>query len=427
MRYSIKPVNVSSCLQRFFLRVSKMIVYALFFLFCSALESQTLSDYLAQVIENNPDVKGLELAHKAEINDIKTVSKLPPLSFEAGYFMSPSETRVGPQIATFSVNQEVPWLGAAKAQKRVRESKVAMAGNQLAVKKRSLQLALKKEYYRLFELKAKIKLLEQKSALLKRQKELMKKAIETNNSSMAAVFKITMSKNDIDNQIEQHKGALLNSESTFYSLLGTNEQPLLVIPDNLVIPDEEPVLSLDEAAYHPELIRYDRIRDGLFQKDTVYRIGRIPAFAVGFDYIVVQKRNDILVKDNGRDIMMPNITIKLPIFSTSYKSKKAVFAKRLEAIEQHRIAHENKLGTMLETAINNRISARIDYDTQLNNLEELKQLSELVLTQRQKGKTDFEAVLATEVMLLDIKINRITAIANYFQETAVINYLMAEE
>merc|ERR1712000_551534 len=83
------------------------------------LYSQTLEEYFKIAAENNPGLLSQYKEFEAVLQKVPQVSTLPDPSLSFGYFISPVETRVGPQRARFSLTQMFPWFGTLKAQEDV--------------------------------------------------------------------------------------------------------------------------------------------------------------------------------------------------------------------------------------------------------------------------------------------------------------------
>src|SRR6056297_2750922 len=78
-------------------------------------QAQTLETYFKIAAENNPGLKAKYMEYEIAMEKIPQVSSLPDPSFSFGFFISPVETRVGPQRAKFSLSQMFPWFGTLKA------------------------------------------------------------------------------------------------------------------------------------------------------------------------------------------------------------------------------------------------------------------------------------------------------------------------
>jgi hypothetical protein len=78
--------------------------------------AQTLDDYFKIAAESNPGLQAKYSAFEAAMQRVEQVNTLPDPNFSFGYFISPVETRVGPQRARFSLTQMFPWFGTLKKQ-----------------------------------------------------------------------------------------------------------------------------------------------------------------------------------------------------------------------------------------------------------------------------------------------------------------------
>ena len=78
-----------------------------------------LDNYLNIGAENNPGLKAKFLEYNAALEKVPQVGTLPDPTISFGYFISPVETRVGPQQAKFGITQMFPWFGTLNAQEDV--------------------------------------------------------------------------------------------------------------------------------------------------------------------------------------------------------------------------------------------------------------------------------------------------------------------
>ena len=77
--------------------------------------AQNLEEYFQIAAENNPGLEAKYKAFEAALERIPQANSLQDPTFSFGYFISPVETRVGPQRARFSLTQMFPWFGTLKA------------------------------------------------------------------------------------------------------------------------------------------------------------------------------------------------------------------------------------------------------------------------------------------------------------------------
>lgn len=388
-----------------------------------SIQSQTLQQYIDEAIENHPDLKAktfeIDLTNKKEIE----VASLSDLKLTAGYFVSGAQTRTGEQQASFGMQQSLPWFGTRKAKKGTIEATRAILSKKLEVQKRWIGLQVAKTYYDLYALKAKEQLLIEHDTLLKSYKKIALQAIEADKGSLVKVLKLDMAYNDLQFRKEQIKGDILNKESRMNQLLHRDGFDELYIPKNLFIPEEEPTMLLDDITYHPALEVFDLQQEVWGQKEKANKREAAPEIGLGVDYVVINERTDILVPDNGKDIIMPKMSLSLPLFSNKHKARNAQYEIQNEIAQQQREAAQNHLEEQMEEAVNNRITARIAYDTQQKNIDKAKHLNDVLLKEYEIGKTQMEALLEIQEMLLQLESKKIDAIADYFGQTSILNYL----
>ena len=94
-----------------------------------------------------------------------------------------------------------------------------------------------------------------------------------------------------------------------------------------------------------------------------------------------------------------------------------------QEIKAQKQDRNNALETILENALNQKISSRISFNTQVNNIEKAKNAEEILLKNYETGTINFTDVLDVQELQLKFMINKINAIQQYFMQTSTINYL----
>ncbi len=143
----------------------------------------------------------------------------------------------------------------------------------------------------------------------------------------------------------------------------------------------------------------------------------------GLDYIPVSERTDMTLIDNGKDILMPMVTLSIPIFNNKYKSQTKQNQLKQQEITSQKEERLNALQTMLSKAIYDRNSARISYDTQSKNLKQAEDAEEILIKNYETGTIDFNDVLDIQELQLKFQINQIESIKMYYIQSTIINYL----
>ena len=74
-------------------------------------EPHSLNDYIRYALNHSASLKGAFEGYSAALQKNPQVTALPDPKLAYGYFISPIETRVGPQEHKIGVAQSFPWFG----------------------------------------------------------------------------------------------------------------------------------------------------------------------------------------------------------------------------------------------------------------------------------------------------------------------------
>src|SRR5690606_9069662 len=93
--------------------------FVFLFLFGMAGHSQTLEEYLQIASEQNPQVRASYAQFEAAMQRSPQVASLPDPTLTMSAFGRMMETRLGPQMARFTLMQMFPWFGTLQAREDV--------------------------------------------------------------------------------------------------------------------------------------------------------------------------------------------------------------------------------------------------------------------------------------------------------------------
>lgn len=385
-------------------------------------KGQTLEYYIGEAEANNPEVQAFEIRYNIAKEKVEESDALPNMEVSAGVFVSEPETRTGAQKARFSVKQMLPWFGTITARENYSSSMAEVDYLDITITKRQLRLSVSQSYYKLYAIEEKQEVLEENIRLLKTYERLALISVEVGNASAVDVLRLQIRQNELQEQKEVLMQEFLSERSVFNNLLNREEALEIDMVDRLFIDDEFAQVTV-ELGLHPELEKYDRLYESVAQSEILNQKEANPNLGFGLDYIPVAKRAGMTFSDNGKDILMPMVSLSIPIFNNKYKSRSLQNELRLEEINTQKSSRRNLLETILNTAINNKEAATIKYNTQLKNLEQANDAEEILIKNYETGTIDFNDVLDIQELQLKFQMNQIEAIKNYYSQMAVINYL----
>jgi outer membrane protein TolC len=347
----------------------------------------------------------------------------PNTEVSGGYFVSEPETRTGAQTARFSAKQMIPWFGTITARENYAEALADAEYIEVVIAKRKLALSVSQSYYRLFAIKAKQNVLDDNIELLDTYERLALSSVEVGNASAVDVLRLQIRQNELVERKEVLKEYFLAEQIAFNNLLNREESIAVSVYDSLALPLVDPVTSLNGLRLHPELLKYDQLYESVNQAELLNQKESYPDLGLGVDYIAVTERPNMDFNDNGKDILMPMLSLSIPIFTNRYKSRtKQNNLKQLELTAQ-KDERRNMLESMLASAIANRNAARISFKTELENLQQANNAEEILIKSYESGSIDFNDVLDVQELQLKFQINGIESVKNYYFQMAIINYL----
>jgi len=391
------------------------------FMFSNVFFGQDLQTYQNQALENNPQLQSIQQNIAIAEEKINEVNTLPDTEFGAGYFVSEPETRTGAQRMRVSVRQMIPWFGTIQSRRDYAGSMVDIEEVDLEIARRQLKFEVSQRYFDIYEIEKKVGVLQQNINLLEVYRTMALNSVEVGKASAVEVLRLKMRQNDLLEKKENFQLQKEALQTQFNNLLNAEDDAEIVVQDTLVIPFKESENM--NLTLHPELQRYDKFAENIKNSEQVNQQEAAPKLGFGFDYISVQERTDMNIPDNGKDIIMPMVSISVPIFNKKYRSVSRQNELRQDQISLDRNSTLNELESRLRLAINERASARIKFETQTDNLSQAKDAEELLLKQYETGTIDFDDVLDIQEIQLEIQMNLVEAVSTWFQKDAIVEYL----
>jgi outer membrane protein TolC len=389
--------------------------------------AQTLDDYFKIAAENNPGLQAMYKDYEAALQKAPQVNALPDPTFSFGYFISPVETRVGPQQAKFSLTQMFPWFGTLKAQGDAAALMAESKFQSFIDARNKLYLQVASAYYPLYELNEWIRIEQENISILESYKTIANQNFKNGKGTLVDVLRVDIMLKDaqinLDILSDKEKPLL----TTFNKLLNRPENEIVHISDSII-----PAILADSyrkdslIASNPKLQALDlKLQAGKATELAAHKQG-LPKFGLGLDYVLVGERNDITSTDNGKDVIMPMISVSIPVFRGKYKAsvKEARLLQESYAFQKQEVA--NTLISEYEMAwfqVQQQLQLVSLYKQQVQTSE---QSLNLLFTSYGNSGKEFEEVLRMQQQLLKYQKMSATALTQYQLALAKINYLTSE-
>lgn len=386
--------------------------------------TQELELLINEALVNNPEVQKFELQYKRVSEKVNEVHTIPNTEFGVGYFVSEPETRTGAQRFKISAKQMFPWFGSITARENYVSALADATYEDIVIIKRKLITSVSKSYYELYENKAKQKVLNENIALLETYETMALTSVEVGKASAVDVLRLQMRQNELQQLKDILQQQYMAEQTNVNNLLNRANNIDVTIIEELMIPSEDFEVNTKSLELHPELIKFDKLYESVAQSELLNQKESNPMFGFGVDYVNVAKRSNMNFNDNGKDIIMPMLSVSIPIFNKKYKSISKQNELQQQEINFQKEERLNRLETLLDKAINNRKSARISYKTQIKNFKQAKDAEQILIKSYETGTIDFNDVLDIQELQLKFQMHQIESIKSYYIQSTIINYLI---
>lgn len=389
--------------------------------------AQTLEDYFQIAAENNPELLAKYKNFEAAMQRVAQVSSLPDPNLSFGYFISPVETRVGPQQARFSLTQMFPWFGTLNAQEEAASYLAEAKYQEFLDARNKLYYQVAASYYPLYELEKLISIEAENQRILSSYKEIATVQFQNDKGSMVDVLRVDIMLKDATTDLSILNQKKKPLETHFNKLLNRDVSESVEIIDSLQIKRIVPDFRKDSMLLSNPLIVELKLKVQASQAQERAAIKQgLPKFGVGLDYVIVGERSDATISDNGKDAFMPMVTMSLPIFRGKYKAAQNEAQLMQESYELQKEEVANRLISSYEMIwfeIKKQLELIELFEEQI---QESEQSLKLLFSAYSNSGKDFEEVLRMQQQILKYQRMKATALSDYHIALAELDYITSK-
>ncbi len=386
---------------------------------------QELDNYLQSAAENNPGLKAKFNNYMAALELAPQVKALPDPQVAFGYFISPVETRVGPQTLRISASQMFPWFGTLKARESVAIELAKAKYEGFLEAKSKLFNEVRSTYFNIYFNGRAIEITRENLILLNTFQKLANIKSVSGKASALDEYRIEMEIGDLENQLALLLDKQYVLEFMFNNLLNVESKQKVKTPGILWNNDlelgKEQVLDSIRSKNH-QLLMLSLQQEALtFRRELADKKG-LPDLSVGLDYTFVGQGTISLAGTDA--FVFPMVGFTIPLYRNKYKAmvNEVVYLQEAKGFE--RIEKENLLETILETAWKEYLDADRRIHLYMSQLELAGQSLKLLETEYATGINNFEEILRMERRVLKYGLEHEKARSDKQAAISFINYLM---
>ena len=453
----------------FFLFIS---IYFYLFLSISAdAQTDSLFNYLEIAAKNNPTVLQRFAEYQAALQKVPQVGSLPDPEASLGVFLKPMELVGGNQVADISLMQMFPWFGVLKYAKD--EMSLMAKAKYETFRDAKLQVFydVQRTWFELNKVKQNIHVSEKNIDLLRTIERLAVvrfKAGSSGNSPASAsqtttqstakssssgssgmnsmgggsgssagsassqatspmgsssggsglsdVYRIQIEIGDLQNSINLLKTQLITITAQFNSYLNRPQTTTVSVPDTLKPEIFEPsLLAIADSILknNPMLGMLQFEQQSLEARKQMVTRMSYPMVGVGLNYSLINKNEMSTSPMNGKDMIMPEVKVTLPIYRKKYKAmqNEADFLK--SANTQNYKAVANSLQTEYYQALQLYQDAQRRIKLYADQYQLASKSLDIMLKSFASSGSSLTDILRVRQQTLDYEYRQVEALADY--------------
>ena len=441
------------------------------------LHAQTLEDYLLQAVENNPGLKAAYARYQATAEQVNQAS-LPDPELQVGAFIRPMERFMGNQTADFRLMQMFPWFGMLSTQKE-EAYHMGQAEYQLFLEEKNrLFFEVKSTWNKLLLLQGEQQLAQENLDYLMKYETLALMQYQAGNSidlpstsfrpakdsssstspmsgmggatptpmqgsassssamsplpmagsssGLTAILQIRLQIKELESTLQQLEANKEVLRYQFQQLLNRPMEADLVLPTTweraqLPLAKQDYLEKIKES--NPMLGMFASEQMAFTQQAKMAKLEGKPMLGAGVNYMAFTSRLENGMPMGGEDMVMPMVTLSLPIYrkKISSKIKQADYLKNGAAMQQEETT--NQLTVQWASAFRDwEESERLLnlYEAQVALVEQQLQVMETTFA---GGNLALAEVLQTQQLLLDYRSKKLNALYQQHQSLAQLDAL----
>ncbi len=446
----------------------------------------SLSVYLETAAKNNPELKAQYLEYTAALEKVPQVGSLPDPEASFGFFTKPMELLGGDQVGNAQLMQMFPWFGTLKTAKDEATLMARAKYEAFNEAKAALFYQVKASWYRLMKYDREIDLVRENIELLESLEKLalvkfqspetrgaapsmqggssfmnapaasmnspaggmgstanqgssnsgragnassagMQENMDGGQSGLADVLRVKMEVLEQQNKLAFLTDQRKTEETSLNALLNRDASMPVHTADSLAIR----ALPVNKAAIADSILQNNPMLTMLeneagsyaAMKEKAKKMG-LPMLGLGLNYMLIQERTGNTSMMNGKDMLMPMVSVSIPIYRKKYKAMQSEARMMEEATGERSADLTNKLRIAYRQFVQDLDDAERRVVLYREQEELARKTTNLLVTGYTTTGNNYEEVLRMQLKALDYGFKHIEAITDYNTSVAMAEKLM---
>jgi outer membrane protein, heavy metal efflux system len=364
--------------------------------------------YVAYALEHDHRLRAKWERWRAATHEVARERRLPMPMVTYSVFVSPIETRVGPQRQRLGIQQRFPWPGALLAGADAAAAAARVAQREFEAEALERRAEVLEAYWRLWLIREAQTVDAEQLELIGAIAELARSRLELGRTSLADIQQIDLGRARLADQLDGLREAEIKAEAMLIGAVaappGTAAPTLELAPELAQPSTDEPSLRAS-LVDHPLLERWQAQAEAGELRVKQARRARGPGFLVGLDWIEVGPARMAGVPDSGKDAVSITVGVEIPLWQRNYaEDQRAAEAKTAAARAEWAAARDRAAAQLAVALASVRDTARRARLHETTLIPQAQGALESTLGGYATGDGELAAILLAERELLALRL-----------------------
>ena len=380
-------------------------LYIIFCCYCFVFTSkgQSIEELLKIAKGDNLELKALEQNYFSELEKAGQVTDLPDPEVGIGWFALPVETRLGSQILRVGATQMFPQKGIRQAKADALLTMAKASYERIAATQLNLNFQIKKAYFQLYEIEKSQAIIQRNIRIFEAMERLTLAKVESGKGSAADVLQVQLKIQELKQELLILENKKKKPLAALNQLLNRPLNTIVSIIDSLYlanIPYSIDRISANIQDNHPMIRMFALQQEAANKSLKINSLSNKPTFGVGLDYVLVNKIPNTEFKNNGRDVIMPRASVKIPLYKNKYTAKQREEELKIAALETQKEDFKNRFLAQIDQAYTDYREVQLQLDLYREQIRTTQGIINVLQTQYSAEGKGFDELLRIQTDLV---------------------------
>lgn len=314
----------------------------------------TLEDFLRVAEQRNPGLQAARSAWRARSEAARASGSFPDPMLSVGTMLSDVETRVGPQKQSVALMQRLPWFGKLGLREEAASASADAAEARWMDRRLELRRDVTLAWLDLYWLGRAVALTEENLDLLSDLERVIRAKYRAASAGHADLVRVQVELGKVEDRARSLRDRLRPATARMNALLRRAPDAPVPVPESLPPVPSAPEADASLATLRersPRLREREHEVDGALAGLKLAERNRWPDWTVGLKWIAVDEALDPTMKDSGKDAVMVDVTVELPVFRGKYGGAIREAEENAAAARSRRSGEEDDLTAQAESIL----------------------------------------------------------------------------